>query len=289
MRDGALVALPGGCWLDGRCQREAALRPLTGDDEAWLLEAEAGGMLPAERSTALLARCLTRLGAATTVTPELARSLTVGDREALLLQLRRLTFGDDLPCTVSCPAPSCGERLELPLRVGDLLLPPYPPQPRRHQRTWTSGGTAVQVGFRLPTGADQEAAAAAAAAGDPAAGASLLLRRCVEDLDPPGGPPETLPEDLLARLDATVAALDPQAELRLSVRCARCGLEFSTVLDAGGCLYEEVSLHARHLYQGVHLLALHYHWGERELMGMTARERSRYLGLLEEALAGAGR
>ena len=39
-------------------------------------------------------------------------------------------------------------------------------------------------------------------------------------------PPETVPEDLLAPLDATMAELDPQAELRLSVRCARCGLEF---------------------------------------------------------------
>jgi hypothetical protein len=286
MRDGALVALPGGCWLDGTCHREAAMRPLTGDDEAWLLEA--GTMLPAERSTALLARCLTRLGPSTTVTPELARSLTLGDREALLLQLRRLTFGDDLACTVTCPSLTCGERLELPLRVGDLLLPPYPPQPRRHQRTWTSGGIAVQVRFHLATGADQEAAAATAAAGDPVAGASLLLRRCVEELDPPARPSETLPEDLLAWLDATMAELDPQAELRLNVRCARCGLEFSTVLDAGGCLYEEVGLHAHHLYQGIHLLALHYHWGMGELMSMTARERTRYLGLLEEALAGAG-
>ena len=117
----------------------------------------------------------------------------------------------------------------------------------------------------------------------------LLQRRCVEYLDPPSPSPETMPEDLLALLDVTMAELDPQAELRLSVRCVRCGLEFSTVLDAGGWLYEEVSRHARHLYQGIHLLALHYHWGERELMTMTPRERGRYLGLLEEALAGADR
>jgi hypothetical protein len=283
---GAPVTLPGGCWFDGSCHREAAMRPLTGDDEAMLLEAD--GMLPAERSTALLASCLTRLGPCTTITPELARSLTVGDREALLLQLRRLSFGDDLPCTATCPAPTCGERLDLPLRVGDLLLPPYAPQPPRHERTWTSGGTLVRVRFRLPTGADQEAAAATAAAGDPAAGASVLVGRCVDELDPPGGRPETLPEGIAARLDATLAELDPQAELRLRVRCPQCGLQFSTMLDAGDCLHEEAAGRARHLYQEVHLLALHYHWGERELMGMTARERARYLGLLEEALAGAG-
>jgi len=287
MRHGALVTLPGGLWLDGSRHREAAIRPLTGDDEAWLLEA--GGMLPASRSTALLARCLTRVGPCTNVTPELARSLSVGDREALLLQLRRLTLGDDLPCTVTCPGVACGERLDLQLRVGDLLLPPYPEWPPCHLRTWTTDGAVVRARFRVPTGADQEAAAVAAAAGDPAGGASLLLRRCVEDLDPPGGPPETVPEDMAERLDAIMAELDPQAELRLGMRCPQCGLEFSTVLDTGGCLFEEVTGRAHHLYREVHLLALHYHWGERELMGMTGSDRARYLGLLGEALAGVGR
>jgi hypothetical protein len=287
VRSDAPAVLPGGFWLDGVCHREAAMRGLTGDDEAFLLAASAG--LPAERSTALLARCLTRLGPCTTITADLARSLTVGDREALLLQLRRLTFGDDLPCTVTCPGPACGERLDLPLRVGDLLLPPYPPRPSLHERTWTSDGTRIRARFRLPTGADLEAAAAAAVADVPATGADILLSRCVEALDPPGGPPEVLPEDVATWLDATMAELDPQAELRLSVDCPQCGLDFCTVLDAGACLYEEVIGRARLLYHEVHLLALHYHWGERELMAMTAQERNRYLDLLEETLTGAPR
>jgi hypothetical protein len=281
----AAATLPGGYWLDGTCHREAELRPLTGDDEAWLLEADR--MLPAHRSTAVLARCLTRLGPHSPVTPELVRSLSIGDREALLLQLRRLTFGNDLACTVTCPAHSCGEQLDLPLHVDELLLAPYEPWSPTHERTWTWDDTVFRICFHVPTGGDQEVAAAATAAGDVDAGASLLLAHCVDDLDPPGCSSETLPPAVAAQLDGALAELDPQAELLLRMRCPRCDLEFSSLLDAGDCLSDEVRTRARRLYEEVHLLALHYHWGERELMGMTARERGRYLGLLEEALAGA--
>jgi hypothetical protein len=287
VRGEARVALPGGVWVDDVCHRDAALRPLTGDDEAFLLESSAE--LPSMRSTALLTRCLTRLGPYTDVTADLVRSLTVGDREALLLQLRRLTSGDDLPCVITCPEPSCGERLDVPLRVSDLLIPPYPFRPPLLEETWQSAGAPVRVGFRLPTGADLEAAAAIAAVGGSATGAGVLLSLCVEKVDPPGGAPAVLPEDVAERLDATLAELDPQAELRLNVYCPQCGLAFSSVLDAGAWLYEEVVARAGLLYQEIHLLALHYHWGERELMGLTARQRGRYLDLLEETVAGAPR
>jgi len=268
---GAPVTVPGGSWIGGSCHRDTA------------------AMVPAERSTALLARCLTSIGPSTGIVPELTRSLTVGDREALLLQLRRLTFGDDMPCLVSCPAPGCGERLDLPLRVGGLLLPPYPQRPQLHERSWTSGDRPFRVRFHLPTGADQEAAAAAATEAGAAAGARVLLRRCVEELEPSGSPSGALPDGIAEQLDDALAELDPQAELRLRVQCPRCGSEFATVLDAGEYLYQEINGRARHLYREVHVLALHYHWGERELMGMTARERSRYLGLLDESGVGARR
>src|SRR4051812_17209818 len=102
------VALPRGYWLDGICYREAGLRPLTGEDEVFLLETSQA-LLPAERVTAVLARCLTHLGPLQPVTAPVVRELTIGDREALLLCLRRLTCGDRVPCVVRCPHLNCGE------------------------------------------------------------------------------------------------------------------------------------------------------------------------------------
>src|SRR4051794_15941488 len=89
------IRLRGGTWSRGECLREGVLRPLIGDDEAFLLEV-GEAFPPSARTTALLARCLVRLGPFEPVTPELAASLTVGDREALLLHLRHLTLGERL-------------------------------------------------------------------------------------------------------------------------------------------------------------------------------------------------
>src|SRR5918995_3980488 len=100
----ATIRLPGGLWIDGVRYCEASLRSLNGDDEAFLLE-RGELLLPVQRTTALLARCLTRLGPLSPVTTETVALLTAGDREALLLHLRRLVLGERLQCLLSCPDP----------------------------------------------------------------------------------------------------------------------------------------------------------------------------------------
>src|SRR5215470_11641232 len=113
-----MVALPRGYWHTGACYREAGLRPLTGEDEVFLLET-GQALLPAECVTAVLARCLTHLGPLQPVTASAVRELTIGDREALLLCLRRLTCGDRVPCVVQCPHPDCGAPMDLDLKVSE--------------------------------------------------------------------------------------------------------------------------------------------------------------------------
>ncbi|HSU41375.1 MAG TPA: hypothetical protein VLJ38_17480, partial [Polyangiaceae bacterium] len=114
------VSLPCGLERRGRFLRTARLRPVSGADEVALADAPA---FAAARVSALLARCVERIG---DERPSLAdvRDLLVGDREALLLHLRRLTFGEELTCVLTCPRAGCGEVLELPLTVGALLVPP---------------------------------------------------------------------------------------------------------------------------------------------------------------------
>jgi hypothetical protein len=283
----ATVLLPGGLWAEGVCHREASLRPLNGEDEAFLIDS-GDLLLPAERTTALLARCLTHLeGLERTAQPSdaLARALTVGDREALLLHLRRLTIGERLPCVLHCPAPGCGQPMDLDLRVADLLLPPYAEAQPEHEATLGSDGAAVHVRFRLPTGADQEAAARLAVFGPPElraeAAADLLLRRCLLSPDAK----TDLPDVVRRELPGLLAGLDPQAELLLNLACPICGQAFTALFDAAAYFFQEVSGRAAHLYREVHLLAFYYHWSEAEILGLTAVKRQRYLDLLAEALA----
>ena len=254
---------------------DAELRPLTGEDEAWLLD-HGGSLLPARRTTLLLHRCLSRLGPLAPVPLDAVRSLPIGDREALLLHLRRLTLGETVSCVLGCPA--CGEKMDLDLRVSDLLVPPAAPGQEQHEAE-LDGCT---IRFRLPTGSDQEEAAELALI-DPDAATELLLRRCL------GEPPDGLSPAAAERLSDRMAELDPQAELMLELTCPACGQDFSTIFDAGSHLFQELRNRGLRLYREVHLLAFHYHWSEREILEMSGRKRRIYLDLLADALGEGAR
>ena len=268
------VTLPGGLWLGGVHHRQAELLPVAGADEVLLAEERFAS--PARRVTRLLGRCVRRIGRIGGLEPvgeETVRALTVGDREALLLHLRRLTLGEVMPCVLACP--DCGEKLDLDLRVGDLLLPPYA-EVRPSWETVVEGG--YRVRFRLPTGADQEAAADCVDRDGAEAAEALLLRRCVESA-------EDWPAAVAREVPARMAELDPQAEISLDLACPACGRRFSALFDTASYFLGELAGDPARLFRQVHSLALHYHWSEPEILALTPRRRRMYLDLLAEAVS----
>lgn len=277
------VTLPNGYWIDGVHFREAELRMLTGADEEFLVES-ANAMLPVTWTHALLSRCVTHLEAFEAVTPLTVASLTVGDREALLLHLRRLTFGDRMQCTLTCPQSDCRELMDLELKVSDLLQPPNPNPTPVYEVIVEKDGNRNRIHFHLPTGKDQEAAARQAHI-DIQKAAEVLLRRCVEDVVGEDDHRLEWSPELLADLPARMAELDPQAELVLNLTCPMCGEAFSSVFDACAYLMQETGEDLNILYREVHLLALYYHWSETEIMSMNTSKRRRYLNLLLDNLS----
>jgi len=278
----AEVTIPGGLWINGTCHRHAEIRAVTGEDQVFL--AGLGpAVLPACRATALLSRCVLHLGPYAEVTQEMVQDMTVGDREALLLHVRRITSGDRMDCVLICPAASCREKLDLVLSVSELLLPPYPSTEPQHEVRINGDGGEYLVCFRLPRGADQEAAAQHVAGGKPDEALAELLGRCVESIrsssgDLCGG----IPEPVISQLPEIVSEHDPQAELSIRASCPACGHEFSALLDAGSFVLNELAADLHNLLREVHWLALHYHWSEPEILALSAPRRRHYLELLSD-------
>ena len=270
------VPLPGGLWHGGNRIGELTLRAVGREDEGFLLES-GDGSPPSERATALLARCLTGFDGSEAV----ARGLTVGDREALLLHLRRLTFGDTAESVLRCPRAECRELLELTLSVSDLLMPPYDDARPTYDVAFGLAGLQYEVTFRLPT-ADDLGNVAAISAGDPDAGALELMRRCVARVTAGGATAnvEALDEAARAAIAAAMVERDPQAEIELELRCAACGCEFAVIFDTAAFLLQELEERAKCLTHEVHTLASHYHWGEREILELSPGRRARYLDLV---------
>ncbi|HUR63692.1 MAG TPA: hypothetical protein VM241_04340 [Candidatus Thermoplasmatota archaeon] len=263
------VTLPHGLRTGGQAQRQAEVRSLDGDDHAFVAEAD---LPPAALLSALLGRVV-RVGPAPDPDPvATARALSVGEREALALQVRRLSYGERMQAVLSCPA--CRERLDLELAASDLLLPvPAEPAPAREEAV-AADGALHKVRLRPPTGADQEDAAQAARA-DIGAATDLLLRRCADGV-------AAWTPALRTAVAQRLAELDPQAEMRVAMRCPACAAEFSALLDAGAFLLQEVRERAAQLHREVHLLASRYHWSERDILALPPRRRSTYLALLAE-------
>lgn len=281
---GARVPLPSGYWVGEVHHREVALRPLNGADQEYLCEA-AVHWLPVDRTTAILTRCITQMEGIRHVTSEVVGQLTIGDREALVLHLRRLTLGERIQCVLTCPRPACGNKVDLDLSVRELLLPPYAEPRPLYETTVENEAGPYHAWFRLPTGTDQ-AEAAWVAQRDPQAAAKCILKRCLTSMTDEGDRPvETSPPGLLDALAQHMADLDPQAELLLHLTCPHCGLAFSTVLDTAAYFFQETAAQMDALYREVHALAFHYHWSESEIMDLTPRKRHRYLNLLLDALS----
>lgn len=278
------VTLPLGFWRDEKRYRDARMCPLRGRDEAALLESGAP-RTRAEWTTTVLHRCLDALGPMSSVDVGAVRSLAVGDREALLLHLRRLTLGDTLPCTLTCP--SCEEKMDLELSARELLLDPQPLDQRWQEMRIEDEEGSYRVHFRLPTGADQEAVAARGAR-DAETAARQIARRCVDRVVDAGGtelPVEAWPESLVEELSDQMETLDPQAELRINVQCPACEHGFSFLFDTAAYFAEELERRGPQLYREVHTLAFYYHWSEAEIMNLTLRERGRYIELINDALS----
>lgn len=235
---------------------------------------DTGAPIPgAARISALLGRCVKSIGPEPG-TASLAASLALGDRETLLLHLRRATFGDKLEPVVRCPSSNCGQPMDVPLTV-TALLPDPPGGSLPEYQECVSQPDGRRLRFRLPTGADQEAVADVAQK-DPMQAAWILASRCVDGAE--------LNAAELEQLGEAMAALDPYADLRLSLQCPDCGHAFKSLFDTGAYLFEETSMRSRQLYEEVHTLAFYYHWSEAEILALPAAKRRRYLELLQKAL-----
>jgi hypothetical protein len=253
--------------------RETNLRPIPAHDQIEFLDWDARRVSPARKVTSVLAKC-------GDFSEQDAACLTVGEREALLLKLRWLTFGERMSCVLECPRADCRKKMDLDLTVGDLLLPSSDDARRIHEASFD--GWVVR--FRLPEGADQEAVASLALT-DESEAVQTLLNRCVISAERDGERLSEIPALLAERLSDALAKLDPQSEIVLEARCPACGDSFRAILDTASFFFTEVAAHARTLLEEVHLLASHYHWSEAAILAIPERRRRLYLALAETAQA----
>jgi len=235
----------------GRVHRRAALRKMRGHEEALLYDASlSAGRLVTE----LLRSCLLRLGDLGPVDAETVAQLYTADRNYLLLELRRITLGDQLQASYRCP--QCGgdvavvedlAQMEvLRLEEGQILA----------DRTLAledgyvdrKGTLHTALTLTLPRGLDEEFVSPMVAR-DPLKAQDALVLRCIKRFGTlPRAELEAYGVKILRDLsmgdrrlifqalegphsDANGDGRSPGVNFRRTIDCGHCGTRFKGVLD----------------------------------------------------------
>lgn len=233
------LVLPGGLLAPSGTRHQVVwVRELNGRDEELLSDRRQRG--GAGRVAELLARAIQRVeGLDRPVDRDLAADLLIGDRDYLLLRLRQMTIGDDVHQVMRCPAPACGQKVdvefciaEIPVRRAESLQREY--EVRLSRPAWPGDDRSDCAALRLPTGRDQEAIADLADE-NPAAANSRLFARLLTRLGRAARPDEeavrALPMKLRRELADFLRRTVPGPDLRIEARCPHCGADMTYPFD----------------------------------------------------------
>jgi hypothetical protein len=200
-------------------------------------------------------------------------ALPLGERDALLLDLRALLFGTRLHSTAACPA--CSERCEWDCELDALRAASISPASDGEFELVEDGW---RIRARAVTSADLAAIASCA---DESAALRALLRRCVHtalhadrEVDA-----AELPTAWVERLSEALATLDPQAATSVALQCPACAHGWEAAFDIGTYLFTELDAWAQRTLADVHELAIRYGWSEPEILALSPARRARYLAL----------
>jgi hypothetical protein len=229
---------------EGKLHRDVVLRKMTGKEEVILADKRNlrnGGRLVSE----LIHSCMVKLGDVPKNGASTVEQMYSADRNFLLLKLRCITFGAELPARYTCP--TCGESHQvvedlddMPVRAladGELLEDVV--VELQDGYVDKDGQLHKTLRLRLPTGAD-ESAVAPQMRQNASLAKNSLLSRCLKSLgDLPKHRLEAIGPKILAELTLTDRRLidralnqsAPGIDLTREIVCPNCGGEFKSSLD----------------------------------------------------------
>jgi hypothetical protein len=241
---------------------------MTTDDTAELVRAyEMGlGASPGERGLTLL-----RL-AFPDASEELRASLSVGRRDAALVDLFSRMFGGAAEALTLCGR--CGEKIEMEVPLDTIRAS----APLDQSTRFAFAIDEREIAYRLPNAGDLAALGAADRQGDQETARRTLIRRCcgVANGDEIGLS-DSDEAHLAEAIGESVAKADPQAQILLELDCPSCALHWSAPFDIVEFLWRRIEARLEVVLREVHLIASSYGWSETEILALSPFRRRRYL------------
>ena len=232
------------------------------DSELIAVWERCSGEHPVDRALILLSACFGE-------SPEELTMLSVGSRDARLLEVYDGFFGSELNAFAECPV--CGEGLEYGLNAHSLAL-----SQRKEDVPLTLETEEMLFQLRLPDSSDLRALMGCSNVED---ATQLLVKRCVIEAHMGEMPAliEPLPQPTIDLIANRLAAANPQAEILIDLTCTACSHSWQVIFDIEAFLWLKISATVRRLLQQVHTLASAYGWCESDILALSSTRRQIYV------------
>ncbi len=216
---------------------------------------------PIQQALLLLSICYSEASA------ETLYNMSIGQRDASLLALREVLFGQKLICVIDCPI--CKERLELSLDSREIM----PKREMDLQDSFHMDIDGREIKLRLPNSSDLLAVSEYR---DIALAKQIIVERCILESIPTG----KLAEEVIELISEKMADLDPRADIEIELTCPFCQSRWKRIFDIVPFLWTEIDLWACHMLHDIHLLASYYGWSEVDILVMSPQRRRAYLEMI---------
>ncbi len=194
-------------------------------------------------------------------------TLSIGQRDSLLMKVRQATFGDKIEAYIECP--HCQERLEFTLPCD--ALGSHSREERQTTKTIVCEGMKFHI--RCPDSRDMAKVATSQHVSE---AKQILFTRCVTPTDTTKYVFQELPGTVQTALVDELASLDPQAEMLINLACPSCEHTWQGLFDIVSFFWIEIQVKARRLLQEIDVLARTYGWAETDILHMTNTRRALY-------------
>jgi hypothetical protein len=277
---------------------QVTVRQLNGHDEACLSQSQ---NIPSPlRTSSLLDRVLILSHVVSEkndlTSAQISRMLTLGDRIKLLLEIRNMTFGENIECVVNCP--KCDQNMSANILISTLTQPNgrLQPQEIKKEQYHFLKIDGFNLKIRSLTGADQESIAVVVL--DNKANESnnnnyyrqvreKLVKSCIVSSEPSLNG-HIIGDNLISTIASKLAELDPYADLIFDLKCPLCNYFFEIPFNAEDFILREIDIRSQYLENEVHLLAFYYHWTEDAILSLPIKRRKAYADLIKRTLSGEG-
>jgi hypothetical protein len=202
--------------------------------------------------------------------------LTVGKRIEYLLHIVAPMRAGDLTVQLNCHNAACGQIIEVELSIDELI----------HLGHQTSDLDNVQIAidgnlfsFRKPTGADQREWLRRTFNDE--TNAKKVILRTLLAVPAKTSKVASILDENISVIEQVFQDEDPLVGYQIIIHCPYCERDLPYEIALQEFLLAEMQKVQARLLKDIHQLALHYHWGEGQIITLPKWRRDQYLAYLE--------